>query len=85
MTFDYILRLSFTGYSYFFLIFSILHFVLGFHYAYKQIFKFKNDEADTNKTTYSENRDKFFAEYDRCNPITQEKASREYIEFLKRN
>lgn len=83
MCFDYIFRLKISGYSWTFFIIAMIHWIFGFHYLYKKIFKFENDEAVTNKTTYQENRDTFFAEYDRCNPITQADASREYLIFLK--
>lgn len=83
MTFDYIFRLEITGYSWGFFIISVGHYIFGFHFLYKKIFSFKNNEALINKSTYQENRQYFYAEYDRCNPITQEKASREYIRYLK--
>lgn len=63
----------------------MFHWIFGFHYLYKQIFKFTNNEAEMNKTSYNDNRDQFFAEYDRCNPITQADASKEYLMFLKSN
>ena len=83
MTFDYFFRLDITGYSWAFFGIALVHYLFGFHYLYKKIFKFRNNEAQMNKTTYQQNRDRFFAEYDRCNPITQAQASVEYLRFLK--
>lgn len=85
MTFDYVFRLDISGYSWLFFGFAMFHWIFGFHYLYKQIFKFTNNEAEMNKTSYNDNRDQFFAEYDRCNPITQADASKEYLMFLKSN
>ena len=76
-------RLSISGYSWTFFGLSMFHWVFGFHYLYKKIFKYKNNEAEENTGNYNSYRDQFFAEYDRCNPITQTQASREYILFLK--
>lgn len=84
MTFDYIFRLKISVYSWIFFGFAIIHYIFGFHYLYQKVFSFQNDEAENNKTTYNENRDRFYAEYDRCNPITQAEASKEYFLFLKR-
>lgn len=83
MTFDFILRDDISSYSWVFFGLSFFHWVFGFHYLYKQIFSYENDEAETNNTDYNDNRDRFYAEYDRCNPITQAAASKEYIRFLK--
>lgn len=83
MTFDYILRFDISGYSWFFFGFTIGHYLLGINLIYKKIFKFKNNEATKNKSTYNENREQFIAEYDRCNPITQKSASQEYLRFMK--
>lgn len=85
MTFDNTLRLEISGYSWFFFGFTIAHYILGINLLYNKIFKFKNNEAIRNKSTYNENREKFIAEYDRCNPITQKAASQEYLRFMKSN
>lgn len=83
MTFDLILRLNVSAYSIVITIVAFLHYILGIHYLYKNCFKFKNRESYLNRTTYSQNRPTFLAEYDRCNPITQARASEEYLNFLK--
>jgi hypothetical protein len=71
MVFDYIFRLRIGGISWMFFAISIAHWLFNIHVIYAKIFKFKNNEAETNKRSYKEVRDTFFAEYDRCNPITQ--------------
>ena len=62
---------------------SLANYVFGVHYFLKRSFRFKNDEHEQNRSTYSSSRLQFTAEYDRCNPVTQAKASQEFIEYLK--
>ena len=63
---------------------SIVHYLFGFHFFYKRIFKFNSGEADIRQNSYDEERYQFFAEYDRCNPATKAVASRDFLEYLKR-
>ena len=83
MIFDRIFRSDISTFSWIFFGFSLFHWIFGVHYLYVKIFSFKNNEADTNKSSYNDERIKFLSEYDRCNPITQQVASREYFQFLK--
>ena len=83
MIFDRIFMSDISTFSWIFFGFSLFHWVFGIHYVYVKIFSFHNNEADTNKNSYNEERIKFLSEYDRCNPITQQVASREYFNFLK--
>ena len=83
--FDNIFRLEISVYSWIFVGFSSFHYYFGMHYLYAKFFSYKNNEAESNLKTYSESRTEFYAEYDRCNPITQALASKEYVRFLKSN
>lgn len=62
---------------------SVAHYFLGLHFFYNQIFSFSNNEAENNTSTYSWNRDKFINEYDRANPVTSTRATRNYLKYLK--
>lgn len=83
MIFDYLLRDSISAYSITMFVISFLHLILGFHYLYKEIFHYKDTEAQENKVTYDENRVTFFAEYDRCNPVTQAAATINFLKYLR--
>ena len=77
------MRLKVSVYSIVMLAFSLIHFLLGFHYIYDSIFTFNSKEADMRLTSYEDERVEFLAEYDRCNPVTKAQAAKEYFEFLK--
>lgn len=62
---------------------TVAHYFLGFHFFYSQLFSFSNNEAENNKTTYEWNRERFINEYDRANPVTSTKATRNYLKYLK--
>lgn len=83
MIFDYLLRDRISYYSIGMLVFSILHLILGFHYFYKEWFHYKDGEANDNKVAYDDNRVTFFAEYDRCNPVTQAAATINFLKYLR--
>jgi hypothetical protein len=65
------------------LIIGACHYIFGLHFFYGQIFSFDNDEAINNRSTYASNRHQFFNEYDRANPLTQGKATKDYLNFIK--
>lgn len=65
------------------LVLSGIHYFLGFHYLYKEIFSYESEEASQNKVAYDETRAFFFAEYDRCNPVTQASATIDFLKYLK--
>jgi len=77
------LRENISVYSWIISIIGTAHYILGLHFFYGQVFSFDNDEAINNRTSYSSNREQFFNEYDRANPLTQGKSTREYLNFLK--
>lgn len=81
--FDYIFRLSVTAYSWIFFIVALAHYIFGFHYLYNKLFKFENNEHLYSKSRYEDQRMQFITEYDRCNPMTQAKATREFLDHLK--
>ncbi len=83
MIFDYIYRLEISNISWLFFGVSIGHWFLGIHYIYMKIFRYENSQAQTNKSSYNEQRINFITEYDRCNPMTQSEASKEYLLYLK--
>ena len=50
--FDYILYGAVTWWSIGLLSFSFIHYFFGFHYLYKELFSFSNEEAEKNRITY---------------------------------
>lgn len=64
-------------------VFTTCHYFFGLHFFYSQIFSFSNNEAETNLTSYGYNREGFINEYDRANPVTSIKATREYMDYMK--
>ena len=63
---------------------AFVHYVLGFHYLYKELFRFKNNEANQKRISYDDSRTYFFAEYDRCNPVTQASATVDFLKYLRK-
>lgn len=82
--FDYILYESVTWWSVGFLSVSCMNYFLGCHYIYKELFSYDSDEAERNRITYDQNRAYFFAEYDRCNPVTQASATINFLKYLRK-
>ena len=74
-----------TAYSWIFFAIALAHYIFGFHYLYSRIFTYENNEHLFTKARYEDQRIQFVTEYDRCNPMTQAKATREFLEYLKCN
>ena len=62
---------------------AILHYFLGFHLLIINCFQLRNHQAYKNKKTYDEMRYTFSYEYDRANPITQNEATLDYLEYIQ--
>ena len=85
MIFDFVFRLSISWYSWVFLPVASLHWIFGVHYLYKKWFKYDSEEGSKKTWPYDSYRSSFLTEYDRCNPLTINKASQNYSNFLKGN
>ena len=84
IVFDFLLRGGeFTGLPFIVFVIAVGHYLLGFHFIYKRIFTFDNEEHKKNSQTYYDIRDKFITEIDRCNPVSQVRATNEFINHLK--
>ena len=81
--FDFILYSYITWWTILMLVLSGVHYFLGFHYIYKELFSYESQEAAQNNLSYDDTRAFFFAEYDRCNPVTQASATIDYLKYLK--
>ena len=64
------------------LVFSIVHFIFGFHYFYKEMFSFSKNEIHHDES-YDNYRAHFFSEYDRSNPVTQALAIVNFLRYLR--
>lgn len=83
--FDWLMRDNVSLYSIFMLVLAMLFYFSGAHYIFYRIFEKKRKETTYDPSTYTQSRHLFLAEYDRSNPITQNEATMEYLDFIRNN